>query len=388
MQLIQDTPAFTNALGQESTETHRHVAKEWQRRCTPADEILRGLRERESFAEDLWISANQIKLDDDFRLNGMALTPFALAGLTRYTDCPAVMLSYLKGKGFSAQAASHINREIGRMGDRSFLMRTIQDGKGSPTVRAFCSNRYAILDNADALEIVLDSMPRGAMEDVLACHVDDDGDSFRAMLLSPDYIQSFPDSDFGVGLTVQNSEVGLVQFGLDSMSFRAICRNSCVHGKELHGSVSRKHQGSIDMDQLRLDVRKAVGLALNHGRDSVLTMQKLKTIGLANSEKMIVQLSREHGLDRDEAKGWHRGLGETLKEPTMNWEGTAYALFQGLTRSATYQKGVERSRIEAVASKIMAPTVPIESAVLNDYWIRLSERAESVTDKALASLIS
>lgn len=386
MQTVQDSTTFKNALGQPSTETHRHVAEVWQRHCVPVDQLMSTLREKEARIEDIWLKAQDINLDGDFKLNGMSLTPFALTGLARYTDCPAVMLSYLTDKGYSQQAADHLNREIGDLGNRQFLVRTIGDATGTTHIRAFCSDRYAVFDNADALQLVVDAFPRGAVEDVLACHIDDDGDSFRAMLLTPDYIQTYPDSDYGVGVSLQNSEVGLVPFGLDSMSFRAVCQNGCVHGSAIHGSLSRKHQGKIDLNELRLDIKRTVVDALDHGRDAMRVVQYLKTIQVPRLNETITMLSRENGLDKAESKAWLVGVEKTLTEPRFDWEGTAFALVQGLTRSARDSSGMRRAHMERTADRIISPADMSGTDVIRNHWRQVNDRAENVDPKLVAAL--
>jgi len=386
VQTIQDKSPFINALGQPSTEGHRHVAEAWQRRCVPVDLLLRDLREKASTTQDVWMDARDIRLDGEFRLEGMSLTPFALSGLARYTDCPSVMLSYLSEKGYSAQAADHLNREISRLGSRKFLVRLISGQDGLAQVRAFCSDRYAILDNADALQMVIEAFPRGALEDILTCHTDGDDDSFRTMLLAPDYIQSYPDSDYGVGVSVQNSEVGRVPFGLDSMSFRAICQNGCVHGSSVHGSLSRKHQGRIDRDDLRSAIRQTVVDALDHGRDALRAVQYLKTVPVPLPNETITILSRENGLDRDEARNWLKGVQMTLGEPSFNWEDTAFALVQGLTRSARDATSLRRANLERIADRLISPADMSGVSVINEHWRRITERAESVERKHVLAI--
>lgn len=386
--LIQDNSTLRSPIAEVPLILHRHVATNWLRRCKPADQVLRDLREHEHRHEDIWMSGSDIRLDEQFMVDNMELTGLALNGLLRFTSVPLAMVRYLRDKGFHGLAVGHLNREFESLGSRQFFVRTTQVDRGKRFIRAFCSSRYAPMSNADTLQLAMEAFPRGAAEDLLVCHLEDDGDTFRAMMLAPDFVQTFPDSDYGVGVSLQTSEVGILPILLESLSYRSVCANGMLLGSQSHGRLSRKHQGNIDMDELRMAFKRTVVDALDHGRDATKAMQLLKTVSLSDTERSIVLLSREYGLDRDESKSWHKGVGLTLEEPGANWEGTAFALIQGLTRSARDTSGIQRANLERTANRIMGPEVLTGATNLQEHWRRINERAESVDERQLAALLN
>ena len=386
--LIQDNSTLTSPVAEVPLNLHRHVASNWLRRCKPADQVLRDLRDQEYRHEDIWMSGSDIRLDEQFMVDDMELTGLALNGLLRFTSVPLAMVRYLRDKGFHGQAVDHLNREFESLGSRQFFVRTTQDDQGKRFIRAFCSSRYAPMSNADTLQMAMEAFPRGAAEDLLVCHLEDDGDTFRAMMLAPDFVQTFPDSDYGVGVSLQTSEVGILPILLESLSYRSVCANGMLLGSQSHGRLSRKHQGNIDLDELRLAFKRTVVEALDHGRDATKAMQLLKTVSLPDTDRSIVLLSREHGLDKEESKSWHKGVVQTLQEPGADWEGTAFALIQGLTRSARDNAGIQRANLERTANLIMGPKVLTGATDLRDHWRRINERAESVDERQLAAFLN
>lgn len=122
------------------------------------------------------------------------------------------------------------------------LWRTWNDG----TLRAVLSDQYVIVNNMWVLEAFKKIVPGG-----LFSHFErTDADNLRGNILIPDTIRAERDSDYGGGLSVGNSEIGLRTVSSLPWVFRAICMNGCIWDQEKGKKIRVVHKGSLQLDAL------------------------------------------------------------------------------------------------------------------------------------------
>ena len=209
---------WVNAIGLQSTASHRHVAKQWQDKCTPLEDFYATIVKQAENKFDIVKPESAIRLKDaNTLLDGTPLTKGGLNSLRMFTDIPSSMLSFLEERGYGDHMVTFVNDELSRRETewnnkgkdaREFRVRTRHDDDGNTVARAVVSERYGVIDNAQAMEILINALPSSSdLKDILASHVFNDGDDMFGNLLLPDNIKSEPDSDYGVGIAFRNSEV-------------------------------------------------------------------------------------------------------------------------------------------------------------------------------------
>ena len=86
-----------NAIGLESTQAHRHVAKQWQSKCTPFSDFVESVKAQADSKYDLVVPESNVRLKDSQTLtNGMGITKSGLSSLNAFTDIPSSMVSFLE----------------------------------------------------------------------------------------------------------------------------------------------------------------------------------------------------------------------------------------------------------------------------------------------------
>ena len=86
-----------NAIGLESTETHRHIALDWQKQCIPFPTIRDSVMEEAKGKQDILIPESQVRLRGNLTLpDGTPMTDHALGALAQFAGMPPKVLSYLR----------------------------------------------------------------------------------------------------------------------------------------------------------------------------------------------------------------------------------------------------------------------------------------------------
>ncbi len=125
------------------------------------------------------------------------------------------------------------------------LVRTL-DG----TARAFLSNRYRRLDNAEVLQQVLPPIVKGDIEtQMLSTNVGPNALHIKALFIDESLKQTIGTTPKGTPDTVQpyavvrNSETGNGSLSVRGGFFRGYCLNGCIFGREEAFNFSRNHVG-------------------------------------------------------------------------------------------------------------------------------------------------
>jgi hypothetical protein len=266
---------------------------------------------------------------------------------------------------------------------RSFNVRIRHDDDGNDVIRAIVSERYGVIDNHEAMEMVANALP--SLNDALASHLSNDGDDIFGNILLPDYMKSEPDSDYGVGIAFKNSEIRNSTFKISPFLFRAICLNGMIWGRmNSEINVNQRHMGKIDLGDLQLQVTHAIKVALTQGNDMLTLLNYAKQVKVQNPIATIAQLARDNKMTVEQGRLWHKGYLDSLQESKGDiHEKTAFGIINGLTRSAQDYNGSTREQMETTASFILAPSIDSDLQAISKRWGLIDDRAKQLEDKTV-----
>ena len=382
-----------NAIGLESTASHRHVAKQWQSKCTQFADFVQTVKEQSASKYDLVVPESNVRLKDSNTLtNDMTLTKSGLNSLRTFTDIPSSMISFLEERGYNDDLTRFVNSELSLReqmwandgkDSREFRIRVRKDDDGADNVRAVVSGRYGVIDNHEAVEMIANALP--SLTDALASHISNDGDDIFGNVLLPDYMKSEPDSDYGVGIAFRNSEIKNSTFKVSPFLFRAICLNGMIWGRENSNiQINQKHLGNIDRIELQAQVTKAVRVALTQGNDLLTLLGHSKQVKVESPLQVIAQLARDNGMTIEQGRAWHKGYLESLTETNGHLhDRSAFGIVNGLTRSAQRYSGATRESMETTASLILAPAIDASLQSISKRWGRIADNASALKEKVV-----
>ncbi len=382
---------WVNAIGLQSTASHRHVAKQWQAKCTPLADFIETVKSQSTNKVDVIKPESEIRLKDvDTLIDGTPLTDSGINSLRMFTDIPSSMINFLKEREYNDDLVKFVNADLDRRETdwnnkgkekRSFNVRIRHDDDGNDVIRAIVSERYGVIDNHEAMEMVANALP--SLNDALASHLFNDGDDIYGNILLPDYMKSEPDSDYGVGIAFKNSEIRNSTFKISPFLFRAICLNGMIWGRmNSEINVNQRHMGKIDLGDLQLQVTQAIKVALTQGNDMLTLLGYAKQVKVKNPVAVIAQLARDEKMTIEQGKLWHKGYLDSLHERHGDvHEKTAFGIINGLTRSAQDYTGSTREEMETLASKILAPSIDSSLQEISKRWGLIDARANQMEEK-------
>jgi hypothetical protein len=386
---------WVNAIGLQSTASHRHVAKVWQDKCLPLDEFIETLNSQSKNKVDIVKPESQVRLKDfNTLVDGMTLTKSGMNSLRLFTPIPSSMISYMDERGHHDDLVRFINEELNLRAkewhengkdDRDFRLRIRHDDNGNDIIRAIVSERYGVIDNHEAMQMIVDALP--STKDALASHLFNDGDDMYGNILVPDNMKSEPDSDYGVGIAFRNSEIRNATFKVSPFLFRAICLNGMIWGRQNSEiNVNQKHMGNIDRKELAFEVRNAIKVALTQGNDLLTLMGYAKNVKVQEPLSVIAQLCRQKEINMTAEQGrlWHKGYTDSLAESNGHLhDKTAFGIVNGLTRSAQNYSGAKREHMETIAGQILAPAIDADLQAIQKRWGRIADNASSLSEKTV-----
>jgi hypothetical protein len=388
-----DNGTWYNAIGLQSSDSHRHVAKVWQDKCTPLADFVETVKKQSEHKEDRVKKESEIRLSDaNTLLDGTPLTKSGLNSLRGFTDIPSSMVSFLQEREYDDELVKFLNKELDRRETtwnhsgkepRDFRVRVRHDDEGNDVIRAIVSERYGVIDNADAMDMIVHSLP--TLKDALASHIHNDGDDIYGNVLLPDFMKSEPDSEYGVGIAFRNSEIRNSTFKISPFLFRAICLNGMIWGRQNSEiTVNQRHMGKIDLNELQEQVTIAVKVALTQGNDLLTLMSLSKQVKVENPLATIALLARDQKMTIEQGKLWHKGYLDSLHEANGHvHENTAFGIVNGLTRASQDFKGNMREQMETQASFILAPAIDSDLQAISKRWGMIGERAKLEKEKTI-----
>ena len=365
-----------NAIGLESSDTHRHVAKIWQEQCIPFPTFRAAVESDHLTKRDLVVPESSVRLDGNLRLpDGTEFTEYGLSTLGKFTDIKSGTIEDLVSHDYRTLAATVINTELDKREldwddkgkrPRDFIVRLRKEGD-KEVARFVGSERYGKVDNRDVVRILADALPTHALADVLASHIWDNGDDMFGNLLIPDYMKQDVDSEYGVGIAFRNSEVGKHIFRIDPFLFRAICLNGIIWGRQNSNlTINIKHAGHIDFFEIASQAKRVVANALSLGNDLLTQMGYTRDIEVPNVEATIVTLAQRNKLTNAQGRAWLDGYNTEIREKAD--EKTGFAIVQGLTRGAQKFNGERRIEMETAAGNILTPSLVASPEKVKKTW--------------------
>jgi len=387
---------WVNAIGLQSTASHRHVAKVWQDKCIALPEFIKTVETLAESKRDIEKPESEIRLKDmETLVDGTMISQSGINNLRMFNGMPSTMVSYMEERGYQDELVRFMNdalyqreQEWKNKGKepRDFRCRLRTNEAGDEYIRAVVSERYGVIDNAQVMDILRNSLPSN-IDEALASHIDHDGDDMFGNILLPDYMKSEPDSDYGVGISFKNSEIRNAAFSVSPFLFRAICLNGMIWGRaNSEIKINQRHMGKIDIVELQEQVRTAIAEALTQGNDLLTLMGHSKKVKVGNVLPTIVQLARDSqdNFTIEQTKAWHKGYLDSLHERNGDvHENSAFGVVNGLTRAAQNYTGATREKMEKYASFILSPHIDSDLQAISKRWGQVSDRADNLSDKVL-----
>lgn len=343
-------------------------------------------------------SYSGLKLDEECKLvdGGATFTKRGFNALCRLTSMPPVMVDWLCRKDYQPQLAQFINAEIAglqfddgqanRPGKRIFT-RFREDAKGNQLCRALFSDRYAAVDANVLVAMVADALTASEREQARVHRLSYDGDELLCNLVWPGCDRQVGGESYQVGIAIQTSEIGTLRMQIQPWIGRLVCANGLIVCTPTAQAVSKRHIGRIDQSQLAADIRATVGSALAQSDRALMQFVAGRKVELADADRIIIQLGREHRLTIEQTKGWLRGHDATLSEPNVG-DASAFSIINGLTRSALESEfATERTQLEALAGKIVSPRFDSLYPEILAEWRRIESRASMLSDEVVASYL-
>lgn len=429
---------YHNALGLESTENMRHVSVIWQNKCVPVSEFAADIKEQQKHKFDKLMGVDELRLSDELKLadgtgfttNGLMTMPRnamkqgvveylaeslgeygnvsdddirrAQADLAHYLNIELDHVSAQRETTLSTRLAKKQNQlqepnltpstakrlkleileiETRLQESKKFTVRTRNDDDGKQVIRYVASERYGVINNDTVMDIISSSLP-GGWGDSLASHAWNDGDSMIGNVLIPDYIKNRPDSEYGIGISFKNSEIGRYRFEICPFLFRAICLNGCIWGRSNSViGIDKKHLGEINLDEIKIQVQNAVKLALAEGEQVLELFDVSKEITVENQTQLVASLARDYNLTIPQGRAWLNAISD---EPGD----TVFHTIQGLTKAAQSFTGDTRQTMEETAGMILAPSLTADIDAIAAMWEKFTVRSENLTEEQVKTYVT
>jgi hypothetical protein len=244
--------------------------------------------------------------------------------------------------------------------DKKFLFRTRTDG----TLRAMMSDKYAILNNEWLLDSIARIIPGGRLSHWNRC---DGVDTIWGNVLIPDSLRAEDDSDYGGGVSIGNSEIGVRQLSSCPWLFRAICKNGCVWGKISGKAYYRVHRGrSIDLNLEFQKLKDNITLQIPLIPEHLEGLKRLNAYTWASDSErpLFAQVAKIVHLSKKEAT---KLLSAYATEPRKS----AFGLVQAITRAGQEMPQTKWFELDSFAGRL------IQSA--DKLWDEIIRKANSLT---------
>lgn len=345
-------------------------------------------------------SYGALKLSNDLALleGGATFTKRGFNALCRLTSMPPVMVDWLSRNDYKPELARFINSELvglefddeqnNRPRKRIFTRFRV-DKDGNQLCRALFSDRYAAVDVNVLVGMVGDALTASEREQARVHRISYDGDQFFAtLLIGPESLVEIGTERYVRGLSIATSEDGSLRISLEPFIGRLACSNGLIVCTPTGQQVSKRHVGRIDVCEMAADVARTVRSSLAQADRALVQFEAGRKVELADAERIIIQLGRDHRLTTEQTKGWLRGHDATLSEPSVG-EVSAFSVINGLTRSAQETElATERSQLEALAGRLVAPRFDALFGEIEAEWRRIETRASMLSDEVVASYLS
>jgi len=382
---------FTDS--QDKQDGHRAVSKDWAAECITLDQAATELEAAAATRVDLTgplgdytsdclggqLVIGNKKTGQQFRPTDHALQQLASMGGEMIDG--GILRKLAKGDEADQRLASHLLRNSTFREDRTDQSKDKQwRANKDGTLRAVLSDQYRPVDNAWVLRLFTELLDNRS--DVLVSHWSTDGDGLNCNLLLADSIRSESDSDYGGGLSIGNSEIGMQRCISMPWLFRAICMNGCIWGAVEGQYVKQVHRGDFSLADLRADIVTNFNAQLpvvTDGMQRALDMMaaaRILKVTEATTAQVAAQLCKENRLTR--VDGGEFAAAWITEQAIAGDGGSLFSAAQGLTRWGQTAGAATRCRMDSVAGAMFAD---------QGRWYRSQAAAAALTDRQVVKAI-
>jgi len=188
-------------------------------------------------------------------------------------------------------------------------------------VRAVFTERYTAIDNMEVLTKMLEYGFSPSMEIQLAL------DSEMMILKVPEYDRQFSifgDDKIVPGISIANSEVGLLALSIEAFYYRLICTNGMIAKTAMDARY--KHVSRKIMEEFPLVLEGVISQS-RHGKDRFLISTRTM---VENPERTIDAFARQFQITQEEAQIVKQAFYEEQGAATM------FHVIQAFTRAAQF----------------------------------------------------
>lgn len=379
---------FRTAFDETADSTHTKVSKDWRARCIPAGPLFERVAEVAKSNIDIRTAESNVRITGDLTLpDGTGFTQNGLRSLMLFAGIPIKMQDWLAIYEYLPDLARFCNESLDRREvdwsakgkpAREFMVRMRKDEHGKHVVRAVLSGQYARFDNHEACNVVENAL--GTLDNVLVSHGWTNHDAMMLDLLLPDALQDDPTSQWGVGFSFANNEIGSGTFSVEPYVFRTLTRSGYRWGGfTTIVNVDQRHIGRINYGKLQTDVKRAIDIALTEGRSMLKVMSIAQTISINDAAVVIAGLMKEVGLTRTDAELVARKYVKGLGDKRTN--GTAFGIVDAIASAASDAHGERRTAMETAAGRLVAPNLNSGLHDIEKHWSGVEATAVRKCDK-------
>ena len=251
------------------------------------------------------------------------------------------------------------------------LFRTWNNG----TLRAFLSDRYAIINNLWFMQTLQQLIPGG-----LLVHWRGDADEIFGNVLIPDTIRQENDSNYGGMLSISNSEIGTRKYVTCPSVFRAICMNGCILGEKAGVAIRGVHKGNINLNDLRSRIRKNLELQIPLLPQGITRMLGLRDYDMGNTpiRPLLAQLRRDYSIGKKHISGIVKAWG-TEMGILGTVARTAFGLQAAITRYGQTLSNTDWLRFDHIGGNF--------ANMSRSNWINFRKRAAAMDMKTVDKLV-
>ena len=377
-----ETGSFVRELQGETGvgfQKDMHVHKDWYASTIDYDEALDQAQRAVDEREDILAPVKDIEatLDDDgnfcFNVEGREFKPTDHAieqfAIRAKVPSSSVMRELRNAEDYDQQdgecmvsLAENALRRLDQ--DKEYRLRTYTDG----TCRAFVTDKYAPIDNRWYLEVLQEFLPDGRLS-----HWKGDEDTIFGNVLLPDTILDYgtdDDSDYGGMISIGNCEIGKRRISQVPSLFRSICMNGCIWGQVSGKQIKRRHIGTIDLVELKLEIGKNIEHQLPllpNGITKFLAMRELEN-GDVSMKNIIAAVCKDERFSKKEST--------TVFEQYAQFENQDRNLFgvvNAITRAGQTFDNATWVKFDEVGGSLIDTNA--------SRWAAILKRADSLQDK-------
>jgi hypothetical protein len=373
---------FRTAFDEQSDEVHSKVAQDWKTRCIPASLLFERVNEFAKSNLDVSTPESNVRITNNLTLpDGTTFTVSGLRGLMFFAGIPVKMQDWLVIQGYATDLSRFCNESLDRReiewaergkSERNFMVRMRKYEDGSKVVRAVLSDKYGRFDNHEACGMIENAL--GSLDNVLVARGFTNQDSLMLDLVLPDEMQDNPHSQWGVGVSFGNNEIGEGTFSVEPYVFRTISRAGYRWGGfSTLVTVSQRHMGKINHTALQANVKKSIDIALTEGRSMLTILDLSQSIKISDPAVVLAGLVKEAKLVQNDieiiARKYLLGLNDSRTD------GTAFGIVEAIALAATEFHGERRVEIESVAGRLIAPSLKSNLQDIANHWSNIESTA-------------